>query len=453
MSNPYLLRDMPEIPGYMCAYSAIDIYGRAADVSERAVAHALFGEIPIRGRLPVTIPSLQTSLQASTAPIAAIGSGIQLPMLPMKLESATAGQDQRFQRVFGIIEDAIKGKGFPGAVVAVGYKNQMVALKAFGHMDYSPDAARVPVNAIWDLASLSKVIGTTSAVALLVQEKMIPLDSPISRYIPEFLPDEPNRDQVTIKRLLAHTGGLKSFDPRLQDAGKKPEILAKTFTIPLDYYPGAKMIYSDLGAMTLAEMTERVSGQPLDALLRQNVFDALGMRNTMYNPGKDLLPRIPPTEDDKVYRHKIVRGEVHDERAWAMGGVAGHAGLFSSAEDLAIFAQMMLNGGIYGHKRIFKRSTVELFTHKYDEPPNTPRALGWVTPSPSDAVGSSAGRLLSPSAFGHTGFTGTSIWIDPEKELFIILLTNRTYPTREKNVMVRVRPAVADAVVEALEGK
>lgn len=447
MSNPYLLRDMPEIPGYMCAYSAIDIYGRAADVSERAVARALFGENPIRGRLPVTIPSLQ----ASAAPLAAIGSGLQLPMLPMKLESATAGQDQRFQKAFGIIEDAIKGKGFPGGVVAVGHKNQMVALKAFGTMDYSPGSPRVPVNAIWDMASLSKVIGTTSAVALLVQEKMVPLDSPIVRYIPEFLPNESNRDQITVKRLLAHTGGLKSFDPRLQDAGKKPEILARAFTIPLDYYPGAKTIYSDIGFMTLAEMTERVSGQPMDQLLRQNVFDALGMRNTMYNPGKDLLSRIPPTEDDKTYRKRVVRGEVHDERAWAMGGVAGHAGLFSSAEDLAIFAQMMLNGGIYTHKRIFKRSTVELFTRKYDEPPNTTRAMGWDTPSPSGR--SSAGRLLSPNAFGHTGFTGTSIWIDPDKELFIILLTNRVHPTRDNPIMDRVRPAVADAVVEALEIK
>jgi CubicO group peptidase (beta-lactamase class C family) len=175
------------------------------------------------------------------------------------------------------------------------------------------------------------------------------------------------------------------------------------------------------------------------------------MRSSLYNPPADLLPRIAPTEYDKEFRKKLVHGEVHDENAWVMGGVSGHAGLFSSAGDLAIFAQMLLNGGIYGQKRFLKRSTVEMITTRQDVPSGSTRALGWDTPAPGGR--SSAGHLLSEHAFGHTGFTGTSIWIDPDKELFIILLANRVHPTREKNAMIAVRPQIADAVVEALNTK
>ncbi len=225
--------------------------------------------------------------------------------------------------------------------------------------------------------------------------------------------------------------------------------MEKVFDTPLEYAPGEKSIYSDFGFILLGEILQRLGGYPLDVMAHTRIFEPLGMHSSVYNPHPDLLPRIAPTEYDKAFRKKLVHGEVHDENAWVMGGVSGHAGLFSSAGDLAIFAQMMLNGGIYAHKRLLKRSTVEMITTRQNEPPGTTRALGWDTPSPEGH--SSAGHLLSPHAFGHTGFTGTSIWIDPDKELFIILLTNRVHPTRDTNVMIQVRPQVADAVVEALK--
>jgi CubicO group peptidase (beta-lactamase class C family) len=213
----------------------------------------------------------------------------------------------------------------------------------------------------------------------------------------------------------------------------------------LKYEPGTKSVYSDLGVILLGEILERVAGEPLDSFVRRRVLDPLGMKETRYLPGPELLPRIAPTENDP-WRGRVVRGEVHDENAYALGGVAPHAGLFGTAPDLAKFAQMMLNGGVYDHQRIVSRETVERFTRRADVPESS-RALGWDTPS----ANSSAGELLSRRSFGHTGFTGTSMWMDPDRKLFVILLTNRVHPTRENNAIREVRRAVADAVVRALE--
>jgi len=210
----------------------------------------------------------------------------------------------------------------------------------------------------------------------------------------------------------------------------------------LVYPPGSRSVYSDPGIILLGEILEQVAGQPLETFVRERVLEPLGMKDTMYLPPPGLLPRIAPTEFDP-WRGRLVHGEVHDENAFAMGGIAPHAGLFSTAGDLSRFAQMMLNGGIGG---MVSRGTIELFTRKAGIP-ESDRALSWDTKS---AEGCSAGTLLSPSSFGHTGFTGTSMWIDPERQLYVILLTNRVHPTRENNLIREARPAVADAVVRAL---
>jgi len=431
-SNPYLLRDIPKTPGYMCAYAG-------TESSERAAARVIFGEKPVSGALPVTIPAL-----------AQLNAGIQAPALKMTLETSTEAQDTRFQKTFGIIEKAIAGKGFPGAVLAVGYQDKIVAMKAFGKMDYSPDAAPVTVDAMWDMASCSKVISTTTIAAMMVEQNYLQLDLPVRAYIPEFGVKDASdpKNAITVRQLMMHDSGLPAYEKYFLTSKDRAEIMSKIYATPLAYAPGMKSIYSDFGIILLGEIIQRISGYLLDNVAMTNVFSPLNMHSTMYNPPAALLPRIPPTEDDKEFRKRVIRGEVHDENAWVMGGVSGHAGVFSSAPDLALFAQMMLNGGIYAHKRLMKRSTVEMITHRQNEPPGSTRALGWDTPSPDGH--SSAGHFMSVSAFGHTGFTGTSIWVDPEKELFIILLTNRVHPTREKNVMIQVRPQVADSVVEAL---
>ncbi len=436
-SNPYLLRDLPDIAGYMCAYSI-------SDTAERAAVQALFGENDIGGKLPVTIPSV------STQKLAAINSGIDLPKLPMTIGRATTGQEARFAKAFEIIERNIAAKGFPGAVLAVGYKNQLVAMKAFGKMDYSPDAAPVPENAIWDMASCSKVVATTTIAAMMIEQKWLSLDMPVRAYIPEFGVPDPNdpKNKITVKQLMMHSSGLPAYEKYFLTSKDRAEIMAKIYATPLAYPPSTKSVYSDFGIILLGEIIQRLSGYPLDNVARVNIFQPIGMFDSTYNPPQRVWDRIPPTEDDREFRHRVIHGEVHDENAWVMGGVSGHAGLFSSARDLAVFSQVLLNGGIYGHKRLLLRSTLEMITHRQNEPPGTSRALGWDTVSADGK--SSGGHFLSAAAFGHTGFTGTSIWIDPEKELFIILLTNRVNPTRDKNVMIQVRPQVADAVVEAL---
>jgi CubicO group peptidase (beta-lactamase class C family) len=215
--------------------------------------------------------------------------------------------------------------------------------------------------------------------------------------------------------------------------------------MPLDYPPRSKMVYSDLGILLLGEILERVTGRDLEELARTEVLDPLGMDDAMYRPPDSLRSRIAPTEVDS-WRGRLVHGEVHDENAFGLGGVAPHAGLFSTARDLGAFAQMMLNGGTYRGRRLLRPETIALFTRRANLVPGSSRALGWDTPSKP----SSAGELFSASSYGHTGFTGTSLWIDPERELFAILLTNRVHPTRENSKITALRPEFHDAVIDAL---
>jgi CubicO group peptidase (beta-lactamase class C family) len=214
---------------------------------------------------------------------------------------------------------------------------------------------------------------------------------------------------------------------------------------PLVHEPGTQVEYSDLGFMLLGAIVERQTGQSLDVFAQQQIFGPLGMDRTMFKPPRKLRDDIAPTEFDATFRKRLVWGEVHDENAWAMGGVAGHAGLFSTAGDVAAFAQMLLNGGIYGHTRILDRATIAQFTARQTIG-DSARALGWDVP----VQPSSAGKYFSPESFGHTGFTGTSLWIDPTRQLFVVLLTNRVNPTRANEQIRQVRPALHDAVIEAL---
>jgi CubicO group peptidase (beta-lactamase class C family) len=214
---------------------------------------------------------------------------------------------------------------------------------------------------------------------------------------------------------------------------------------PLDYAPGTKTVYSDLGFILLGEILKRVTGRTIDQLAQERIFAPLGMNDTMFKPTKALAGRIAPTENDTTYRKRLLKGEVDDENAFAMGGVAGHAGMFATAPDLAVFCQMILNGGIYSHERLLTRATIAQFVAPQPLADNT-RTLGWMAPTPD----SSSGKYFSSRSFGHLGFTGTSIWIDPDRKLFVILLTNRVYPTRANDKITAMRPAVHNAVMEAL---
>jgi CubicO group peptidase (beta-lactamase class C family) len=337
---------------------------------------------------------------------------------------------------------------YPGAVVAVGRHGRLALLAAAGH--YGVDDPRlVDPATIYDLASLTKVIGLTTASLLLADEGKLDLEAPVHAYLPAF--QGPGKDRVTIRHLLTHSSGLPAWRPLFTDAATRAAALALVDTTPLTVTPGDSFIYSDLGAITLTQVVEHIAHEPLDSFLARRVFEPLGMPSTRFLPPRGWRARIAPTERDTVFRRRMMHGEVHDENTGRLEGVSGHAGLFSNAPDLAKFAGWLLavrSGSVTpgGTVPTPRSETVVRFTTRQNLPPGSSRALGWDTPSQP----SSAGTRLSERAFGHTGFTGTSIWIDPEKDLFIILLTNRVHPTRANTRIFRVRPRVADLVVEAL---
>jgi beta-N-acetylhexosaminidase len=430
--SPYLIERFPQAETWLGAFGI-------SDVAQISMSRALFGEIPVRGRLPVTIPGLQ--LKA--------GSGIEVPVDPMKLQPMDVRGEAQLQPAFDVVEAAIKDKAFPGATLAVGYRRE-VSLHAFGKFKYDATAPDVTTNTIYDIASLTKVVVTTTLVAKLAEGDFpvrLDLDAPVERYLPEWAggPQPDWRHRVKVRHLLTHTSGLPPFKEYWRTSKSKQDTLDKIFAEPLDYEPGTKEVYSDLGIILMAEIIERLTGKPLDTLAREYVFSPLAMSNTMYKPPKKIWPSIAPTEIDNQYRHRLIQGEVHDENAAAIGGISGHAGVFSTAPDLASFCQMLLNGGVYAHQRILRRSTIAEFTAPQALSGGT-RTLGWAVPT----EGGSGGHFMGPHTFGHTGFTGTSIWIDPDRELFVVFLTNRVHPTRENQKIAKVRPALHDAVMQSL---
>lgn len=351
---------------------------------------------------------------------------------------ATAPPRQgQFADVDRLLETYRERGAFPGGVLAVGYKGALVHLHPFGNLSYDADSPQVTARTMYDLASLTKVIATTTMAMILVDEGKLELGRKVQDFLPGF--QGPGKDVVTVRHLLTHSSGLPAVAPLFKEIRGREAYLERIQAMDLEYPPGSRSTYSDLGVILLGAILEQISGQPLETFTRERVFEPLGMRDTLFNPPAASRSRIAPTEQDP-WRGRMAQGEVHDENASAMGGAAPHAGLFGTAGDLARFAQTMLDGGIVS------RETIALFTRRAGIP-NSDRALGWDTKS---AQGSSAGTLFSANSFGHTGFTGTSMWIDPERQLYVILLTNRVHPTRENNLIREVRPAVADAVVRAL---
>src|SRR5687767_249564 len=346
----------------------------------------------------------------------------------------------RLEAIERVVHRGIKAGGYPGAAVVVGRNGAAVMEKGFGKLSWVPTSGSVdPQQTIYDVASLTKVVGTTAAVMILFDEKKIDLDERIVTYLPTFSGGE--KDKVTIRQLLTHTSGLPAGRDIWRITRSPLEARAAVVNSSLEARPGSRYIYSDLGADLLGLLVEVVSGEPLDKFLERRVFAPLGMNDTFFRPADSLRYRVAPTEVTPPRGYPL-RGEVHDENAYALGGVAGHAGLFSTAADLSVFAQMMLNGGEYNGVQIISRPTVELFTSRAFGH----RALGWDT-----AEGDyGSGRYLGATAYGHTGFTGTSMWIDPEREMFVILLTNRVHAARAlrpAKVISDVRADLSDAAV------
>ncbi len=345
-------------------------------------------------------------------------------------------------RVDAAIRGAIEAGHFPGAALAVGRRGGLVRLRGYGRLGREPDARMVDAEeTIYDLASLTKVVGTTAAVMALVEAGRIELDAPVRSYVPEFAGD--GKDSVTGRHLLAHTSGLPAGLNLYGRATSPEDALRQVFESRLVLRPGEVALYSDLGMILLAEVVRRAAGEPVDRFLAWRIFAPLGMSTTMFLPPLNLWTQTPPSALTSE-RDFVLRGVVHDGNAFRLGGVAGHAGLFSTARDLAVFAQMLLNRGAYGGVRLFAPPTVATFTSR--QPGAGERALGWDTPGPE----SSAGSYFSARSFGHTGYTGTSIWIDPARDLFVVLLTNRTYDRTTTRQMLEVRREIHDGISRAV---
>jgi CubicO group peptidase (beta-lactamase class C family) len=365
-------------------------------------------------------------------------------------------QDRIFSSAFSIIESGIADRVFPGSSVAVTHRGRLVAQKAFGRFTYDSDSPRVAPDTIFDVASVSKAVATTTVAMILYQRGLLDLEAPVAGIIPEFAgtgteSGDARRRTVTLRMLLSHSSGLPAYEKLFLKARTREELLRAAFTTPLVAEPVSRAEYSDIGFIVLGEALERVAGETQDRFCQREIFGPLGMGHTSYNPPLEARDKIPPTQDDRTFRKRIIQGEVQDENASVLGGVAGHAGVFSGAEDLARFAHAMLGGGL----PILRPKTVALFTRREAAPGATSRAssraLGWDTPSPP----SQSGKYFSTHAYGHLGYTGTALWIDPARELSVVLLTNRTWPDSSNEVsgqaIKRIRPKFHDAVVEALD--
>jgi beta-N-acetylhexosaminidase len=482
--NPYLLAALPEAPTYVIAWGD-------REVSQRAAARALFGLEAITGKLPISIPPLYDIGDGLERPVSVPTSGVgQMAPPPTAVVAATAsaaaeavpGPDRPaytrspieaapesagmsatgLDTIDQLILDAIDHAATPGAVLAVGRHGKLVRLRGYGALDWAAGSASATPGSLYDLASLTKVVGTTSAIMALVDDGALDLDARVVTFLPWWGAGDPRKAEVTVRQLLLHRAGLPPFKRFYTDISGREAYQSAIGALALDYDPGTATVYSDIGFMTLAFIVEDLSGTPIDDFLRERLWAPLGMLDTDFRPDPRRLARVAPTEVDDVFRNTHVRGVVHDENAYAIGQVAGHAGLFSSAWDLAVFAQMMLDRGLVRacqpeiasgnlcsavrkeDVRVLGEPTVSGFTVRFDD--TASRALGWDTPSGM----SSAGDYFTERAFGHTGFTGTSIWMDPELDVFVVLLTNRVNPTRENSRHVPLRRAVHDAVANAI---
>jgi len=421
--SPYV-KDVEKINTYLCAYG----YGIG---SQYAMTDAIYGATSISGKLPVQL-----------SPQFKQGHGLNRSKSRALIPSSISLD---FSEARDVLESAIQDSIFPGAQVMVTKDGEILWSYQIGRYTYDPDSPLITENTIYDIASMTKVVATTPIVMRLLERKLLSLDEPVFHFFPEF--SGGGKENVTIRHLLTHSSGLPPYI-RFFELGIPPEEVIQTILdSDLEFNPGEGTAYSDLGMILLGAILKKVTGKPLDELSRKWIFQSLGMKRTFYTPDPNYIKEIAPTEIDSIYRNGLVQGIVHDENAWWLGGVAPHAGLFSTAGDLARYAQLMMNGGFFEGRRYFNQSTISGFTRRQSLPSGSTRALGWDTPS--DSL-SSAGEYFTSGSFGHLGFTGTSIWIDPNQRIAVVLLTNRVYPTRERGGICQVRRLFHNTVMRTI---
>ena len=370
--------------------------------------------------------------------------------LPSPSEASPYGQ---FAGVYRVLSDAITARAFPGCAFGVLAGGRIVLQDALGLFTYDEGAPAVLAETVFDVASITKVVSTTSVAMLLYQRGLLDLGTPLGDLLPGFVVGrEPGAHarEVTLRHLLAHNSGLPGYAEFFRKATTPAALFRACLELPLEAEPGARTEYSDPGFILLGKALEAYTREYLATWARREVFEPLGLTSTGFCPLPGARSSIPPTEDDTTFRHRRIQGEVQDENAWALRGAAGHAGLFSNVPDLLRFAGEILNtgreiGSQPTRPRLFDPATVEFFAHRQG-PEGSSRALGWDTPSEN----STSGRHFSPRSIGHLGFSGCSLWIDRDAGIAIALLTNRTWPGRQCRLIREIRPAFHDAVREAL---
>lgn len=367
------------------------------------------------------------------------------------IPETAAGQRRQFAAAYSLLEQAIGERAFPGAAFAVLASKKIVAIDGVGRFTYDPGSPVVTPSTVYDLASVTKVLATTSMAMLLSQRGEMRLDQAAAERLPAFAEDEPAdgpRHQVTARMLLAHASGLPGYARLFETCPNEAALLAACQRLPLEAPPGTRAEYSDPGFILLGEILSKIAGEPIDRFCAREVFAPLGMESTRFRPPVTWVSSIAPTEEDRVFRHRVLQGEVQDENCFVMGGAGGHAGLFSNTLDLLRFAACLLDGGrLPNGAQLFAPETIRQFTTRAELPPGSSRALGWDTPSRP----SSTGSYFSAHSAGHLGYSGTSLWIDFERRLAVALLTNRTWPHRESEAIRQIRPAFHDAIAGAMK--
>lgn len=355
----------------------------------------------------------------------------------------------RFPLAHAILTEAIRDCAFPGTTYGVLLRGQVLAIEAAGAFTYDPGASGVNPDTVFDLASVSKVLATTAMAMLLWKRGFLDLDQPIYAHLPDFVRSEqaesPKRT-ITPRMLLAHSSGLPAYERLYERCHTASALLDGCMRMPLEGMPMTRTIYSDIGFILLGHLLEILAGEPLNFFTTHEIFEPLGMTSTAYRPPPTWKPSIPPTRLHDPVRHRLIQGEVHDDNCWVLGGVSGHAGVFSNVSDTLQFARCILDGGA----PLFQAETVSMFAARQTQPSGSSRALGWDTPSGQ----SSSGKFFSTHSIGHLGYTGTSLWIDFDKSLAIVLLTNRTFPGNGpegiSNQIQQVRPRFHDALIREL---
>ena len=360
--------------------------------------------------------------------------------------------EDRFAPVYQVLSEAIAARAFPGCAFGVLLDGKVVLQDALGRFTYDDDATAVTPHTVYDVASLTKVVATTTAAMLLYQRGLLDLNLPLGELLPGFVigraPGGFAR-LVKLRHLLAHNSGLPGYVEFFRTVSTPGELLSACLQLPIEALPGARAEYSDPGFILLGKALEVLICEPLPLWLGREVFQPLGLTSTWFGPPAAFRPLIPPTEDDTTFRHRRIQGEVQDENAWLLNGAAGHAGIFSNVPDLLRFAREILDAikptTDVGAPRLFEVPTIEHFAERQG-PADSSRALGWDTPS----LKSSAGNHFSPHSIGHLGYSGCSLWIDLDAGVAAVLLTNRTWPDRQSQLIREVRPAFHNAVREAL---